>query len=346
MADDPNQIGQVSVKVVASGVEETNKKLDSVAEYAKEVQASINGTGAAGVGASVPAASEETPLKATNVNKTTAAFGGLKNELRQIFGIISGISIGAAILMKLTQGAIAFKNAARDISNELREIDDGFKINTSAGQSSFDKLTEAANEFHEKEKRRLDDESSAGEEYWRRFVAGQFRILRGVDSDVLANKKKQNDADLESANQQIVAHEKNASELRIRNNGRELELTKAKTSAEKIQLQEKFDLEDAHRNRASALERSDSIKDQNARNEAQRQIQVQGAAEDASIHRLAAARLAIAQREEAYRVREFQNQGAAAAIRQFGPGSNDQNTLILQNIAQTNRYLVAATRRF
>lgn len=372
MADDPNQIGQVSVGVVAKGVEETNKKLDSVAQHAKAAQAAVNGTGGNGYEAYVRGAiaggtpfdkikneqrfladqkgpaDDGGPLDPKKANKAEQAFGGLGQELRNIFRIVSGLTIGATIVGKLVEGFIGWKNAARDVSNELRDISEGFKVNASVGQSSFDTLAESSEEYHKKEKRKLDEEAGTWGEYFQKLIEQRLDFVLAADgeSKLLSNKRKQEAASELADNQRIITHEMNASELRVRNLDREIALSKAATTTEKVNLQEKFDLEDEQRARARAMKASESEKDEKVRAKAQAAIDAQGDAEDAKIKERAEVRRRITQREEAEAIRRFQGSAAQSAASRFGPGNSDLTILTLRNILGAVRAYGQNSRQF
>lgn len=163
MSDQGNQIGQVNVKVNASGVEETNRKLDEVAAHAKRTAASVNGIGgfSAGPGMSMggisgpggdgsssavssgfaqaadvasSAADKAAPKVDSLKNKMKSAVGGLLDARAAVqtlsaatFGWISTIGLVAAPIALVINYLHEKRKAALDASRALGDLTEGWQ---------------------------------------------------------------------------------------------------------------------------------------------------------------------------------------------------------------------------
>lgn len=228
MAGDGNKVGEVYVEIKATGAENVAKEVQKaqamatapggftqLPAWAGNAGASSTMTGGGGAAAikettsAVTQHADAVGKADTATKKYTESKKSLRQEmvgLRQnIMGTVSIIGAFATAIGAGIQGLIGFKNAARDVSNELRSIDEGFKVTTTAGLSNFQTLTIAANDYYKNVQERIDLERESGTELLNAFLSNsKIRAditadglkVQIADSDMLALKEQQNAATL------------------------------------------------------------------------------------------------------------------------------------------------------
>lgn len=239
MAGGGEEVGKVFVTIEAQGAENVAKEINRAKAMASipvsgftqmpawagnagsSSTMTMGGGGAGPIKATTDAFKEQARVLGSDLpqsyKKTESAAKTLRQELvsvRQgIFGTVSIIGTFVTGIVAAIQGMIGFKNAARDVSDSLRDINEGLNITTTAGQSDFDTLTKSAQKYHEQIKRGIDIERESSTELLNALLSNsEIRAditadglkVQIADSDMLALKEAQNNSalkeDLEDIN--------------------------------------------------------------------------------------------------------------------------------------------------
>lgn len=353
-------IGRVNVALEVTGVKEANATLDAFAAKAKSIGAaggssfaggsSISGFTTSGHAPSVAgfSSSMSAPAAAVTAIGNAAVTASTNTQilgasLTTLLGRLVGIGSVVHVFQRLANAVMTASNASAELNDQIKDIQEGYKINGQVGLSAYEQMIDGANKYFKKSQDGLEKESRGWDEVYGKMALTHDEWLKqvndqekkGIHSAEFVAKREAIDQKLKEDTQEAIAVEKKKSDLQAQSIERNIALEKARTNSEKMALQERFALEDEIRSEAKSDE---------AKKDAE--LQASYARRRELIKEEYRLKRENANRQEAESIREFNNAGARSSLSRFGPGSNDQNTLILQNIAQTNRYLVAASRRF
>jgi len=365
LSDTGNTIGNVNVKVNATGVEEANRKIDSVVTHAKQAAASVNGIGGFSAGPSMTMGGVNGPggasaaVAAAALTSGGRGGGGLIGEVPRVRNYGAAVNEAAAATKKLgDETATTVKHTtlmgdrlstvlgrlvgAGSLVVAFQKLYDGVQKWRNAQADLNEVLKDTTNSQKidttvglsdiQRTTLAIKERAAAQREALEKEFRERGMIDRAVDYFYDNAEKRAREEQINSAErgamEQLKARERNEASKQLYDTERAYQVS-AVDGERRILEERKQALDDLKK-------QQDLTRDAAAKADIQKTIEV--------TNKVFQLRLDAERRARDAENREIQRSAAQSAIGRFSSGNGDQQTVILQNLLRNVQNLNQAVR--